>query len=575
VVEKVLDCREVKVEVTDDAAGSDKQEEQERVRDDEGVAHEPTPSPEELKGQLAEARAARALPTDSRVPGGAPSGKGWFPWVRCRYVFNRIAQDEYADWFADPVDTSFYTDYLNIVERGVCLAEVRAELEKEEPYGNDVALFAADIRLIWKNCEKYNLVQSAVYQAGEMFSRIFERLMTGWVMNFKSGLHKWEDAPSRPWETFCLVCMSRRPDKELELVACDFCEGQYHIGCLEPPLVDVPAGPWLCQGCEQIEREGAIGHHSHLLEEALREKVARQCRTTTLKKQKMYLVKWKDLGYASCTWEKPEDLQDNAKIAEYHKLNDAPPQEPVVPQEALLQQLATRQDKFNPALKDSGDLTELEFQAYAQMSPPGAVLRDCGVLPHAYSFLGQPSGLTEGPAPEKEEEARAGVAVLLSEMVDHCARGQLPPPLGLPPTCIEYDVTFYRPPGDTLSLNVGNYRGRVTVQGFRPRGGGGRGALERSARVSENDVLVAINGEWVLREPFQKVIDKLQATSGYVTLRFVAKEWRDHYLDKHEATAPVEHVEPAAAPSSSSSTPSAGSSGKAASATENVSGESV
>jgi hypothetical protein len=383
VVEKVLDCREVEVEVTDDAAGSDKQEEQERVRDDEGVAQEPAPSPEELQKELAEARAARALPTDSRVPGGAPSGKGWFPWVRCRYVFNRIAQDEYADWFADPVDTSIYTDYLNVVERGMCLAEVRAELEKEEPYGNDVALFAADMRLIWKNCEEYNLVQSAVYQAGEMFSRIFERLMTGWVMNFKSGLHKWKDAPSRPWETFCLACTSTRPDKEPELVACDFCEGQYHIGCLEPPLVDVPAGPWLCQGCEQMEREGAIGHHSHQLEEALREKVARQCRTTTLKKQKMYLVKWKDLGNASCTWEKPEDLQDKAKIAEYHQ--------------ALLQQLTTRAYELIPANSAREDPHFLR----TRLPSPDALLPDCGVKPHAFSLPSQPSGLIESPAPER------------------------------------------------------------------------------------------------------------------------------------------------------------------------------
>jgi hypothetical protein len=320
VVEKVLDCREVEVEVTDDEAGADEEEER-GEGEGEGGAQEPASSPEELQKELAVARAARVLPTDS-LP---PSGQGWFKWMRCRYVFNRIAQDEYADWFADPVDTSIYPDYLNIVERGMCLAEVRAELEKEEPYKNKLALFDADMWLIWKNCQRYYPVQSAVYQAGEVLSRIFDRLLNAWVLNFKSGLHKWEDAPSRPWETFCLTCTSTRPDKEPELMTCDFCEGQYHIGCLEPPLVDVPAGPWLCQGCEQIEREGAIGHHSHLLEEALREKVARQCHTTTLKKQKMYLVKWKDLSNASCTWEKPEDLQDNARAPSTTSSTTRPP----------------------------------------------------------------------------------------------------------------------------------------------------------------------------------------------------------------------------------------------------------
>jgi hypothetical protein len=185
-------------------------------------------------------------------------------------------------------------------------------------------------------------------------------------------------------------------------------------------------------------------------------------------------------------------------------INDAPPQEPAVPQEALLKQLAIRQYKVNPALKDPGDLTEPEY--------------------------GQPSGLTEGPAPEKEEEARADVAVLLSEMLDHCARGQLPPPQKPG----EHDVTFYRAPGDPLSLNIANYRDRVVVMGFRKLKDGGPGALERSSRVLIGDWLVAINGESMLREQFDTVMNKLQATSHYTTLRFVANEQWDRYLDQHE-----------------------------------------
>lgn len=26
--------------------------------------------------------------------------------VRCRYLFNRLLEDEFADWFYEPVDTS-------------------------------------------------------------------------------------------------------------------------------------------------------------------------------------------------------------------------------------------------------------------------------------------------------------------------------------------------------------------------------------------------------------------------------------------------------------------------------------
>lgn len=39
-------------------------------------------------------------------------------------------------------------------------------------------LFAADMRLIWSNCEAYNSnnPMQAVYQAGIMFQRMFDRL---------------------------------------------------------------------------------------------------------------------------------------------------------------------------------------------------------------------------------------------------------------------------------------------------------------------------------------------------------------------------------------------------------------
>ena len=69
---------------------------------------------------------------------GKPSGKGWFPMHRYRFVFNKIAQDEYAEWFYDPVDTSLYADYLAMVQRPMCLAEIKAAL--------DIAQFAITIQ---------------------------------------------------------------------------------------------------------------------------------------------------------------------------------------------------------------------------------------------------------------------------------------------------------------------------------------------------------------------------------------------------------------------------------------------
>lgn len=33
------------------------------------------------------------------------------------------------------------------------------------------------------------------------------------------------------------------------LLICDGCEGEYHITCLRPPLVEIPEGAWFCDSC--------------------------------------------------------------------------------------------------------------------------------------------------------------------------------------------------------------------------------------------------------------------------------------------------------------------------------------
>jgi hypothetical protein len=47
----------------------------------------------------------------------------------------------------------------------------------------------------------------------------------------------------------------------------------------------------------------------------------------------MFLVKWAGLGYEHCTWETQEDINDDAIIAEFRRLEGVTPEEPELVEE--------------------------------------------------------------------------------------------------------------------------------------------------------------------------------------------------------------------------------------------------
>ncbi|XP_040842544.1 autoimmune regulator [Ochotona curzoniae] len=60
-------------------------------------------------------------------------------------------------------------------------------------------------------------------------------------------------------EDECAVCHDGG-----ELICCDGCPRAFHLGCLCPPLRDVPSGPWRCPGCLQ----GRVQQHLPQAEES-------------------------------------------------------------------------------------------------------------------------------------------------------------------------------------------------------------------------------------------------------------------------------------------------------------------
>lgn len=56
-----------------------------------------------------------------------------------------------------------------------------------------------------------------------------------------------EPEPTEADFTNCEIC--GRNDHEESMLLCDGCDAGYHMGCLDPPLIEIPEGSWYCDNC--------------------------------------------------------------------------------------------------------------------------------------------------------------------------------------------------------------------------------------------------------------------------------------------------------------------------------------
>ena len=113
------------------------------------------------------------------------------------------------------------------------------------------------------------------------------------------------------------------------MVLCDHCDAMYSIDCLKPKLKKVPKGVWHCPACApKIGKNRTVTILSAVTEQAARKRAEMGDIPKKLVKQKMFLVKWSGLGYEHCTWETQEDINDDAIIAEFRRLEGVTPESP-------------------------------------------------------------------------------------------------------------------------------------------------------------------------------------------------------------------------------------------------------
>jgi hypothetical protein len=225
---------------------------------------EPTKSKKEAKQERQAAAAAAAANR---------KGKKWVRWreprtparvlpinterrTRCFKLVRALLGVDQERFFALPVDLEQFPEYALEIKKPMDLGTVQRKLRaREAPDGSvceyaAVSAFAADVRLVVRNCLAFNAPGSGICRVAHRIGVTFERLLEWWVMA-PSGLLP-------PIHTLnCLHCqrcgLKQVENRKAEepLLDCDGCCVRYHASCLVPPLLDgkLPSGRWQCACC--------------------------------------------------------------------------------------------------------------------------------------------------------------------------------------------------------------------------------------------------------------------------------------------------------------------------------------
>ena len=304
------------------------------------------------------------------VHGDDEINKSLTPLDRCSFVLERFETEPMCEPFLQPVPVDLFPDYEEIVDHPMDLGTVRHKLTVGGTKGyREEVQFIRDMRLIWLNCKKYNHRDSAIWHTADWCHKTCERLYHHWVLAFlpadraaavadgkAAQVRKAKTAPggpplrdgasltfvysqcknkkrrraaARPWEQSCRVCEDPDETGE-EVLLCDRCDAQYHLGCLDPKLDALPEFAWFCPVCAAEPYAGQSA--------AVEELASKQVDTMTLPKHTVrvteYLVKWQGRSYGECSWETAEDIGNEEMVTRFMTKLGMPlalPEEPVVP----------------------------------------------------------------------------------------------------------------------------------------------------------------------------------------------------------------------------------------------------
>ncbi len=442
----------------------------------------------------------------------------WRPFTRCMRVLEKLEENTWCDIFREPVELEHFPDYTSIVDQPMDLGTIREKLEPPCSYRrNSPDDFARDVRQVWHNCKVYNKHGSSIWYTADYLSKHFERLYATWVMDYQDKSIPYDDPQSQPWELSCRKCLlDNRPDC---IILCDCCDAEYHTFCLTPKLSKVPDELWQCPRCQFRLAQGDR-LHSHALEEEARARADNADKAHRIIKVKKYLVKWRGLSYADCTWETQEEINDDEVIDKFHILNDEPPQEPPLTKEEITYELNSLNRAVIPAMLDPNSNAEINAQIYAQarswhflrhgMKPTVELLKECGTAT---------SGYVTCEENKVKDNVKLGLEIttLMCDVLSCVAQGPKYSANYGPLLPMEFEETIPKV-NDSLYLNVAEHGSFVRVESFRSLPDGSPAPVAHSL-VRPGNFIVGVNGVECDGLGFDDIVFLLTNSPSFITLR--------------------------------------------------------
>ena len=490
-------------------------------------------------------------------------------------LLNAICKDPMALMFLDPVDREDFPDYDEVVEKPMSLMEVRERLNNKKY--SDFGSLVRDIRRIWQNCKVYNGHGTAVWHTADYMSKQSERLLAAWITEFKDDKDAiWIRPKSRPWENTCRHCDGKCKAPDHKMVLCDHCDANYNISCLQPPLKSIPSGIWHCPRCRTKDTQRLLS--------AADESVSRRKATESEVPQKTvfekrFLVKWRGLGYADCSWETRKTLEMETQngsdcIEKYIKEANIVPDEPQLVQADIDNFTKAFEDK-NPALwpregtvkkvedEETGEIIqvvdqyklhdeELKLENYAQarafsflkfaQDPPQqlAAAAGMGVVSSKKALENEEGGGDFASNPDLA--AKFALLDCVNDMVDMVATdpnlgaNAMRPP-GPEKHAGEKDVLVpVTTLGTGMTLTMDRSRNSYTnglalhFKSYSKLDEGQFGQLESFRRVEVGEVLIGVNGKTVIGLTEEEALEVLrgyqnEGATAFIWMRFLTNNY--------------------------------------------------